>query len=338
MNDGSSGASRRRREDYTMKSIARFAALCAALVISGAALAQQYPNKPVKVIVPFPAGGITDIAARLITQKMSERLGQQFYVENIAGAGGNVGMGNAARSPGDGYTILFASSSIVVNPSLYNKVPYDMDKDFIPVTKAGGSPNSWLVNNDFPAKTMKELIDLIKANPGKYSVASPGTGTTPSLSIEMLKQELGLDFVTVPFAGGGPLTQSVLGGHTPIACSAIGNYMTLIREGKLRALAVTATKRMEGKPDIPTLEEFGIKGQEAETMTGVFAPAGTPKPIVDLLQKEISAIVNTPDIKARLMELGIVAEGDSSADFTAYVKAEIAKWKRVIEAGKINKI
>jgi tripartite-type tricarboxylate transporter receptor subunit TctC len=327
-----------RGRTHNMKSIARFAALCAALVMSGAALAQQYPAKPVKIIVPFPAGGITDIAGRLIAQKLSERLGQQFYIENIAGAGGNVGMGNAARAPGDGYTILFASSSIVVNPSLYNKVPFDVDKDFIPVTKAGGSPNSWLVNNDFPAKTMKELIDLIKANPGKYSVASPGTGTTPSLSIEMLKHALGLNFVTVPFAGGAPLTQSVLGGHTPIACSAIGNYMTLIKEGKLRALAVTATKRMEAKPDIPTLDEIGIKGQEAETMTGVFAPAGTPKPIVDLLQKEISAIVNAPDIKARLMELGIVAEGDSSANFAAYVKAEIAKWKRVIEVGKINKI
>jgi tripartite-type tricarboxylate transporter receptor subunit TctC len=185
---------------------------------------------------------------------------------------------------------------------------------------------------------MKELIDLIKKEPGKYSVASPGSGTTPSLSIEMLKHDLGLDFITVPFAGGAPLTQSVLGGHTPIACSAIGNYMALINEGKLRALAITAKKRMETKPDIPTLEELGIKGQEAETMTGVFAPAGTPKPIVDLLQKEISTIVNAPDIKARLLELGIVPEGDSSADFTVYVKDEIAKWKRVIETAKIKKI
>ena len=322
-----------------LKSIVRgLAGLVVALTVSSGAWAQPYPSKPVKIIIPFPAGGITDIAGRLIAQKLSERLGQQFYIENIAGAGGNLGMGNAARSPGDGYTLLFASSSIVVNPSLYNKTPFDVDKDFIPVTKAGASPNSWLVNPDFPAKTMKELIDLIKKEPGKYSVASPGTGTTPSLSIEMLKHDLGLDFVIVPFAGGGPLTQSVLGGHTPIACSAIGNYMALINEGKLRALAVTAKKRMETKPDIPTLEEFGIKGQEAETMTGVFAPAGTPKPVVDLLQKEISTIVNAPDIKARLLELGIVPEGDSSADFAVYVKDEIAKWKRVIENAKIKKI
>jgi tripartite-type tricarboxylate transporter receptor subunit TctC len=322
-----------------LKSFVRgIAGLAVALALSSGAMAQQYPTKPVKIIIPFPAGGITDIAGRLIAQKMSERFGQQFYIENIAGAGGNLGMGNAARSPGDGYTILFASSSIVVNPSLYNKVPFDIDKDFIPVTKAGGSPNSWLVNPSFPAKTMKELIDLIKKEPGKYSVASPGAGTTPSLSIEMLKRDPGLDFITVPFAGGGPLTQSVLGGHTPIACSAIGNYMTMIKAGQLRALAITAKKRMEVAPDIPTLDEIGIKGQEAETMTGVFAPAGTPKPVVDLLQKTISTIVNSPDVKARLLELGIVPEGDSSADFAAYVKDEVAKWKRVIEAAKIKKI
>jgi tripartite-type tricarboxylate transporter receptor subunit TctC len=322
-----------------LKSFVRgIAGLAVALALSSGAMAQQYPTKPVKIIIPFPAGGITDIAGRLIAQKMSEKLGHQFYIENIAGAGGNLGMGNAARSPGDGYTILFASSSIVVNPSLYNKVPFDIDKDFIPVTKAGGSPNSWLVNPSFPAKTMKELIDLIKKEPGKYSVASPGAGTTPSLSIEMLKRDPGLDFITVPFAGGGPLTQSVLGGHTPIACSAIGNYMTMIKAGQLRALAITAKKRMEVAPDIPTLDEIGIKGQEAETMTGVFAPAGTPKPVVDLLQKTISTVVNSPDVKARLLELGIVPEGDSSADFAAYVKDEVAKWTRVIEAAKIKKI
>ncbi|MGH6739099.1 MAG: Bug family tripartite tricarboxylate transporter substrate binding protein, partial [Bradyrhizobium sp.] len=324
----------------SMRSIFRVAAFAAALLMAGAVAAQSqnYPTKPVKVIVPFPAGGITDIASRLITLKLSEKLGQQFYIENISGAGGNLGMGNAARSPGDGYTLLFASSSIVVNPNLYSKMTFDVEKDFIPVTKAGYSPNSWLVNPDFPAKTMKQLIELFKKEPGKYSVASPGTGTTPSLSILQLKHDLNLDFIVVPFAGGGPLTQSVLGGHTPVACSAIGNYMTMIKEGKLRALAITAKKRMESKDDIPTLDELGIKGQEAETMTGVFAPAGTPKAVIDLLQKEISAIVQSPDIKARLLDLGIVAEGDSSADFGKYVKDEIAKWKRVMENAKINKI
>ncbi|HEY5608866.1 MAG TPA: tripartite tricarboxylate transporter substrate binding protein [Alphaproteobacteria bacterium] len=321
-----------------MKSIVRFVALCAALVVSGAAFAQQYPTKPVRIVVPFPAGGVTDIAGRLIAQKLSEKLGQQFYIENVAGAGGNLGMGQVARAAGDGYTILLASSSIVVNPSLYNKVTYDIDKDFIPVTKAGGTPNSWVVNPSFPAKTMKEMIDLMKREPGKHSVASPGAGTTPSLSIEMFKLALGVNFVTVPFAGGGPMTQSLLGGHTPIACSALGNYVNLIKEGKLRPLAITATKRSAALPDIPTLEELGVKGQEAETMTGVFVPAGTPKAIVERLQREISTIVNAPDVKARLLQLGIEAEGNSSADFAAYVKAEVTKWKKVIEDAKIRKI
>jgi tripartite-type tricarboxylate transporter receptor subunit TctC len=321
-----------------MTALVRLAVFAAALVIAGGSFAQQYPSKPVKIIVPFSAGGVTDIAARLIAQSLSKSLGQQFYIENMGGAGGNLGMSAAARAPGDGYTVLFASSSIVVNPSLYNKVPYDIDKDFIPVTKAGGSPNSWTVHPSFPAKTMMELIELIKREPGKHSVGSPGAGTTPSLSIEMLKLAFGLDFVTVPFAGGGPMNQSLLGGHTPIACGAIGNAVNLIKEGKVRALAVTSKKRLPSLPDVPTLDEIGIKDQEAETMTGVFAPAGTPREIVDLLQREISSIVNRPDIKERLLELGVVAEGDSSADFAAYVKAEVAKWRKVIADAKINRI
>ena len=321
-----------------MKTIMRIAALCAALLTPFAALAQQYPTKTVRIVVPFPPAGQTDIAGRLIAQALSDRLGQQFYIENISGAGGNIGMTNAAKGPGDGYTILFASSSIVVNPSLYAKVPYDIEKDFIPVTKAGASPNSWVVHPSFPAKTMQELIDIIKREPGKQSVGSPGTGTTPSLSIEMLKLALGLDFVTVPFAGGGPMTQSLLGGHTPVVCSALGNYVNLIKEGKLRALAITGAKRSAALPDIPTLNDLGIKGQEAETMTGVFVPAGTPKPVVDLLQREIATIVNLPDIKAKLLAAGVEAEGNSSAEFAGYIKTEVAKWRKVIEDAKITKI
>ena len=309
--------------------------LTLALTPTWPAAAQQYPNKPVKILVPFAAGGVTDIAGRLVAQSLSERLSQQFFIENVPGAGGNLGMGNVAKSPADGYTILLASSSIVVNPSLYAKVPYDIDKDFIPVTKAGGTPNSWVVNASHPAKTMKDLIELIKREPGKHSVGSPGAGTTPSLSIDMLRLALKLEFITVPFAGGGPMTTSLLGGHTPIVCGALGNYVNLIREGKLRGLAVTASKRSVALPDIPTLDEFGIRGQEAETMTGVFVPAGTPKAIVDLLQKEIAAIVNAPDMKARLLEVGIEAAGNSQADFAAYVRAEVAKWRKVIADARI---
>jgi len=315
-----------------------FIATAVALPLVVALHAAGYPDRAVKVIVPFPAGGVTDIATRLIAQKLSERLGQQFYIENIAGAGGNLGMANAARAPGDGYTILFSSSSIVVNPSLYKQMPFDVEKDFIPVTRAGASPNSWLVNNDFAAKTMHGLIEAMKADPGKLSIASPGTGTTPSLSIEMLKQAFGVSFVTVPFAGGGPMIQSLLGGFTPIACAAIGNSVPLIKQGKIRALAITSKRRLETLPDVPTLDELGIKDEEAETMTGVFVPAGTPQPIVELLQREIAAIVRLPNIRSLLLENGVVPEGDSSADFASYVKAEIAKWKRVIELARIEKI
>jgi len=321
-----------------MKAMVRAIAFGAALLASGWAQAANYPDKPVKIIIPFSAGGVTDIAGRLIAQKLSERLGQQFYVENMPGAGGNLGMAQAAKAPGDGYTLLLASSSFVVNPSLYAKAPYDAEKDFVPITKAGGSPNSWQVNPNFPAKTMKELIDLIRKEPGKYSVGSPGAGTTPSLSIEMLKHDLKLNFITVPFAGGGPMTQSLLGGHVPIACGAVGNSVTLIKEGKIRAIAITDKARLEALPDVPTLDEQGITDQDAETMSGLFAPAGTPPEIVNLLQKDVAEIVKMPEIKARLLELGIVPSGNTPAEFKAYVKAEIAKWKRVIENAGIPKI
>jgi tripartite-type tricarboxylate transporter receptor subunit TctC len=323
-----------------MRNSIRISALLAILAVAAATdlLAAGYPDHPVKIIIPFPPGGATDIAGRVIVQKLSERFGQQFFIENIAGAGGNIGMAEAARAPGDGYTILMSSSSIVVNPSLYKSIPFNVEKDFIPVTKAGASPNSWEVNTDFPAKTMKELIDMMKASPGKYSVASPGNGTTPSLAIEMLKQAFGVSFVTVPFAGGGPMTQSLLGGFTPISCAAISNMVALIKAGKVRGLALTTKDRLESLPDVPTLDELGIKDQDSETMAGVFVPAGTPQPIVDSLQKAIAEIVRMPDVKARMLETGTVPDGDSSADFAAYVKAEIAKWKHVIEAGNIDKI
>ena len=313
--------------------------LMALAIASASSLrAGDYPDHSVKVIVPFPPGGATDIAGRIITQKLSERLGQQFFIENISGAGGNIGMTIAARAPPDGYTILLASSSIVVNPNLYKSIPFDVEKDFIAVTKVGASPNSWEVNSEFPAKTMKELIALMKSSPGKYSVASPGAGTTPSLAIEMLKQALGVSFVTVPFTGGGPMAQSLLGGFTPISCNAVSSTIALIKAGKVRALALTSKQHLETLPSVPTLDELDIKNQESETMAGVFAPSRTPQSIVESLQKEIATIVHMPDVKQRLLEVATIPDGDSSADFAAYVKEEIAKWKRVIEVAKIDRI
>jgi len=322
-----------------MTMIFRIAALYAALFAGTAFAADTYSNRLVRIIVPFPAGGPTDVMARLIGQKLSERLGQQFIVENMPGAAGNIGMGNAARAAGDGYTILFVSSSYVVNPTLYSKPPYDPDKDFIPVTKAAAATHALLANPSVAARDVKELVADIKANPTKYTIASPGAGTTPSLSIELFRQSLGLnELLVVPFSGGTPAIQAVVAGHTPLSFQAIPPATELIKDRKLRALAVTSLKRAAALPDVPTLDELGIKGQEAETMQGVLVPAGTPKEIVDLLQREIAAILAAPDVKERVDALGFEPSGMSPADFDAYIKAEIAKWRGVIEKAGIAKI
>jgi tripartite-type tricarboxylate transporter receptor subunit TctC len=320
--------------------VARILAAGAGLLLASAGLAQSpgYPDRPVKIIVPFAAAGPTDVVARLITQKLSEKYGQQFYIENVAGAGGNLGMAAAGRSPPDGYTILFVSSSYTVNPSLYAKPPFDPDRDFAPVTKAAGSPNGLFVHPSIPAKSVKELVDLLRANPGKYTFASPGIGTTPHLSSELFKLTFALDFALAPFPGGGPSIQSVVGGHTPMCFQAIPPATPLVKDGKLRALAITAKTRSPALPDVPTLDELGIKDQEAETMQGVLVPAGTPKPIVDLLQAEIARIVNLPDVRDKMLAMGLEPDGMSSAEFAAYIKADVAKWKKVIADAKIPQI
>ena len=310
-----------------------------ALASVGGASALDYPTRSVRWVVGYPPGGATDIIARLIGQRLSERLGQQFIIENQPGAAGNIGMGNAAKAPGDGYTILFVSSSFVVNPSLYQKVPYDPEKDFVPITKAAAATHALIAHPTVAARDVKELVAAIKADPTKFNIASPGMGTTPSLSIELFKQSLGLDaLLVVPFSGGTPAIQSVVAGHTPLSFQAIPPATALIREGKLRALAVTSLKRAAALPDVPTLDELGIKGQEAETMQGVLAPAGTPKEIVDLLQREIAASLALPEVKEKILTLGFEPSGITPAEFAAYIRAEIAKWRKVIEDAHIPKI
>ena len=318
----------------------RIFALLAALVWPAASHAQtppgNYPDKPVKVIVPFAAGGPTDVVARLIATKLSERTGKQFYVENITGAGGNAGMGQAARAGSDGYTILFVSSSYVVNPSLYPKIPYDPYKDFVPVTVAGDAPNILLVHPSVPAKTVAELIDYIKANPGKVSYASAGTGTTPHLSGELFRLSLKLDIVHVPFNGAAPAIQSLAGGHTPMAFTSLPPAIPLIQDGKIRPLAVSAEKRVAALPDVPTLAETGLADQDADTMQAVLMPAGTPRPIVDFLYREIKAIVALPDIKERFAVLGLDAVANTPDEFATQIRREIAKWGKVIHDANIK--
>jgi tripartite-type tricarboxylate transporter receptor subunit TctC len=279
----------------------------------------NYPDKPVRIIVPFAPAGPTDVVARLIAAKLSERLGKQFYIENVTGAGGNTGMGQAARAAPDGYTILFVSSSYVVNPSLYPKIPYDPFRDFIPVTVAGDAPNILLVHPSVPAKTVAELVDYIRANPGKVSYGSAGTGTTPHLSGELFRLTLKLDIVHVPFGGAGPAIQSLAGGHTPMAFTSLPPAIPLIQEGKIRALAVSSAQRVAALPDVPTLAQAGLEGQEADTMQAVLVPAGTPRPIVDFLYREIRDVVALPDVKDRFDLLGLDTVSNTPEEFAAQI-------------------
>jgi tripartite-type tricarboxylate transporter receptor subunit TctC len=314
-------------------------AAVAALAFSGtSATAADYPDHPVKVIVPFAAGGPTDVMARLLTQKLSESLKQQFYVEDHGGAGGNIGMAMAARAAPDGYTVLVASSSFMVNPSLYASPPYDPFKDFEPVTRAAATPNIVVVHPSIPAKTIKELIDLVKANPGKYSFANAGLGTTPHLASELLKLTFHLDATSIPFTGSGPEIQSVLANQTPIAFSTFPPVVSQVVGGNLRALAITAARRSKALPDVPTMVESGIAGQESETMQGIFVPAGTPKPIVDLLNREIVKAMQLPDVQAKCAELGFDVVADSPSDFAVYIKSDVEKWAKVIKDAKIAQI
>lgn len=312
------------------------AALLAAAFATPASAA--YPDHPVKVVVPFAPAGPTDVMARLIAQKLSESLKQQFYVENHPGAGGNIGMVQVARAEKDGYTILVASSSYTVNPSLYAKNPYDAFKDFQPITLAAASPNILVINTDIPAKSVKELVELMKKDPGKYSVANPGVGTTPQLAAELFKLTNNLTSPSVPFGGAGPAIQSAVGGHTPVAFSALPPAATQVTGGKLRGLAVTSAKRSATLPDVPTMAEAGFKGQESETMQGIFVPAGTPKDIVDLLNKEIVRIMNLPDVKEKCAQLGFDVVANTPAEFATYIKTDVEKWQKVIKDAKVPQI
>lgn len=321
---------------FTLRSLLACAAIVAAAGIGPASAA--YPEKPVKVIVPFAAGGPTDVMARLIAQKLSESLKQQFYIENRAGAGGNLGMAEVARAAPDGYTMLVASSSFVVNPSLYAKNPYDAHKDFAPVTLAAASPNILVVNASFAAKSAQELVEILKKEPGKYSIANPGVGTTPQLAAELFKLQLKLDATSVPFNGAGPAIQSAVAGHTPIAFTALPPTSPQVKAGTLRGLAVTSAKRSAALPDVPTMAELGFKDQESETMQGIFLPANTPKAIVDLLNKEVAKAMAMEDVKAKCAQLGFDPVANSPAEFTAYIKKEVEKWGKVIKDANIPQI
>jgi tripartite-type tricarboxylate transporter receptor subunit TctC len=311
-------------------------AAVAASVVSPLAWARDYPVRPVRLIVPFAPGGSTDVIARLIAQKLTERLGGPFLVENQAGAGGNTGMGAAAKAPPDGHTILVISSSFAANPSLYAKVPYDPIKDFAPVTLVATSPIVLVVNPSFPAANVKQLIDVVKTSPRKYSYASPGTGTTLHLAGESFRLSFGLDLVHVPFSGGAPSMTSTIAGHTPMAFATVVTAEPHIKGGSLRALAVMSSKRSSALPGVPTMAEAGVLDQEADNITGILVRAGSPNDIINLLHREVVGIIALPDVMARLAALGFDVVGNTPEHFAVQIKTEIERWHRVIRDANIK--
>ena len=299
------------------------------------AVAQAYPSRPVKVIVTTGPGGQGDTIARLLAQKLSEALGQTFYVENIGGAGGNIAHGTAARSAADGYTILAAGGSFVTNPSLYARIPYDPNKDFAPVTLVCSSPHVLAVHPSVPAHSVGELAALARANPGKYGYASAGAGTPAHLAGELLKLALAVDLTHVPFKGGGPGISAVIGGHVPIAISALPTALPFAKAGTVRSLAVMSARRSPVLPDVPTMAEAGTP-LEADILTGLLVRAGTPSEIVDRLHGEVVKAMAEPAFRRRLLELGFEPVANTPDQFAEWINVEIAKWGKVIRDAHIT--
>jgi tripartite-type tricarboxylate transporter receptor subunit TctC len=311
----------------------RIAALLAACILAGAANAQAtYPERPVRLVAPFAPGGPVDVVARLLAPKLSEIFGQQFYVENHPGASGNIGTALVAKAPGDGYTILVISSTLVVNPSLFGKLGFDTYIDLAPISLVGVSPQILLVHPSVPAHDIAELIAWVKASPGKYSYAHAGVGTPGFLAGEMFKQAFGLDLVAVSFNGGAPAMTSTIGGHTPILYTSISTAGGYIKQASVRPLAVTGARRSPALPDVPTLAEAGAPNQESEIILGLLAPSGTPREIIDRLQREIIRVLAMPQIHERLAALGFEPIGSSPEEFADRIRAEIEKWAKVIRA------
>ena len=298
--------------------------------------AQAYPARPGASARAARGRRPDRCFARLMAQKLSEQLGKQFYVENVPGAGGNIGIARAAQAPADGYTLLVVASSYVTNPSLYATVHYDPIKDFDPITVGATNIAALVVHPSLPAHTVKELVTLIKANPGKYSYASAGVGQSAHLAGELFRLTAGLDLVHVPYNGSGPAIAAVLAGHTPIALASSATAAPQVKEGKLRALAVMGKARVPVLPDVPTMAEAGYPDVEVEDWLAFLAPAGTPREIISLLHREILAIIAVPEMKERMATLGFAPVGNTPEEFAAQIRAELAKRAKIIRDAGIK--
>lgn len=299
------------------------------------AAADPYPSKPVRLIIAFAPGGSTDIVARMIGAKLSERLGRQVVPENRGGGGGTIGMEMVAKAEPDGYTLLFTSSAIAINPLLY-KVPFDPVKSFIPIAKVGDGPAVLAVHPSVPANSVTELIALAKKQPGKLVCAAAGVGSFIHMSSELLKVMAGIDFKIVQFKGGGPAMIDVMGGHSQIITGSLTMTMPHIKSGKLKALGYAATARTKLMPEMPTVSEAGLPGYESAIWWGFFAPAGTPREIVDRLYKEIAAIMNSEEMKQTFEKQGSDIDLMGSADFAKFIEKETVKWGKVVKEGNIK--
>ena len=305
------------------------------LTFTMSAPAQEFPTKPVRIIVPFAPGGLNDLVGRMIAQHLTERFGRQVIVENRTGAGGVVGTELVANSPKDGHTLLIVSIAHAVNPWLY-KLNYDPSKSFAPIAPILSSQNALAVNLDMPVKSLKDLLTLAKQQPGKIQYASGGVGGSLHLAMELFKITSGVDLLHVPFRGAGPAVIDVIGGHTKAINATISTLSPHIRGGKLRAIGVSGTKRSAVLPDVPTIEEGGVPGYDAGNWIGLAAPAGTPAAIVARLHKEISAMLELPDIQKQIASDGSEIMRMSPAEFAAYMDNEMAKWGRVVKTAGIT--
>lgn len=315
------------------------AALAAAVLIGGASAHAQsdYPTRPVRVVVPFPPGGATDIVARLVAERLQAALGKPFVVDNKAGASGNIGIGEVVRAAPDGYTLVLGSpQTLTINPQLFANLPFNPQKDLAPIVVLASVPNVLLVNNQVPAKSPEELIALAKQKVGKLSYGSSSIGGTPHLSAELFKSMTGTSILHIPYRGSAPALQDLIGGQIDMIFDNLPAALPHIRAGTVRALAVTTLKRTPSAPELPTLHERGITGFESEGWFALLAPAGTPRPILDRLNQEVNKALATPELRERLEKAGADPVGGSIESFQQRIGQETQRWARVIKFASIK--
>jgi tripartite-type tricarboxylate transporter receptor subunit TctC len=320
----------------TIVTLAALSLSAATLATARQAEADSYPSRPVKIIAAIPPGSANDVIARVLAQRLAER-GGQYLVENMPGAGGTIGTGAAARAAADGYSLLIMNQDFVIQPLVKSKVPYDPFKSFEPISLAAEAPEIIVVHPSFPAKTMKELVDVLKSNPGKYTYASPGYGTSPHLASERLfRHSNGADVLHVPFQGGAPAVTSTVGAHTQILHITLPLVAGHIKDGTLRPLAIAAAKRSPLFPEVPTLSEAGFPGHDVAFWTGLMAPTGTPKTVIDHLNRELAIVLASPELKERFAAIGFEPTPSSPDGLAKRIETESAVWSRVIRDGKIT--